>query len=158
LHQRFYWGDRLPRPSFEVAPDDLRPRPRYFYSETAPIPGAAAEGVRWYEETTSEWAAPRHLASLRRMLDEAIEISPRVVVILMPEHSLLREQVSAGLRGPMVEVVEGYRGRGLRVLDASAAIPDEMFRDSVHLIGEGRRRLSRQMAPEIVALWPHPES
>jgi hypothetical protein len=158
LHDRFYWGERLPRPSFEVAPDDLRPRPRYFYSETAPIPGAAAQGVRWYDETTSEWAAPRHLASLRRMLDGALDVSPRVVVILMPEHSLLRERVSARLRAPLVETLEAYRERGLRVLDGSDAVPDELFRDSVHLIGEGRRRFSRQMAPEIVALWPHPAS
>jgi hypothetical protein len=156
LHNRFYWGGTLPRQAFEVAPDDLLLRPRYFYSETTPVPGAAAEGARWYEETTVEWAAPRHLASLRRTLDNALGVSPRVVVLLMPEHSLLHEGVTPRVRGPFLDALGAYRDRGLRVLDRSDAMPDGLFRDAIHLLGKGRRRFSRQVAPAIVDLWPPP--
>lgn len=152
VHERFYWGERLPRQAFERAPDDLVPRPRYFYSDTAPVPGAALTGVKWFEETTDEWAAPRHAESLRRTLDNALAVSPRVVVLLMPEHSLLRERVSAKLRAPLIAILEEYRARGVQVIDRSAVVADDRFRDSIHLLGSGREQLSRQMAGDIAAL------
>ena len=47
LHRASYWGPTLPKHAFEMAPDDLTPHPKYFYNVSAPVPGAAAAGVRW---------------------------------------------------------------------------------------------------------------
>lgn len=156
LSVRFHLGEQLPRQAFEVAPDDILPRRPYFYDDAGPLPGAAAEGVRWFEERTREWAAPRHLESLRRTLENASAVSPRVIVVLMPEHSLLREGVSRRLRAPLLAVVNAYRDHGILVLDRSHVVPDGLFRDSVHLVAQGRELLSRQVAADVAALSTPP--
>jgi len=153
-HKRMYWGPQLPREAFERAPEDLVRRPKYFYSDPAPLPGAALTGVKWFEETTAEWAAPRHLDSLRRTLEQALAASPKVVVLLMPEHSLLREQVSAKLRSPLLAALDEYRSRGVVVIDSSDAVADDRFRDSIHLLASGREQLSTALAAEIAGRFP----
>lgn len=151
LHKSMYWGPVLPREAFELGTEDLRPQPQYFYKDTVPLASGAIDGVRWFESTTKEWAAPRHLASLRRTLDISLQTSARVVVLLMPEHSELRERVSARLRGPILSVVAEYRARGVLLLDLSAAVSDAQFRDSIHLLGSGRPGFSREVASVLAA-------
>ena len=151
LHKQWYWGPRLPITTFERAPDDLIPRPEFIYAAEAPVPGAAAVGLQWFRDQTQEWAAPRHRDSLRRTLNHALESSERVIVLLMPEHSLLRTQLSSRIRQPLLDVVAEYQARGVAVIDRSDAMSDDMFVDSIHLLRAGRERFSRQMAVELGA-------
>jgi len=151
LHRRWFWGPKLPIAAFERAPADLTPHPEYFYSAVTPVPGAADVGVRWFRDQTLEWAAARHRDSLRRTIEDALAASDRVMVLLMPEHSHLRTQLSQQIRQPLLDVVGEYRNRGVVVVDRSAAMDDEMFVDSIHLLGAGRERFSRQMAGELAA-------
>ena len=152
LHNEWYWGPRLPVATFQRAPDDLIPHPEYFYSARVPVPGAAQIGLDWFRDQTPEWAAPRHRDSLRRTLEHTLQVTNRVVVLLMPEHSLLRTKLSHQIRQPLLDIAAEYSARGVVVLDRSDAMGDDMFVDSIHLLRAGRERFSEQMAAELAGM------
>jgi hypothetical protein len=151
LHNRWYWGPHLPVAAFERAPDDLIPRPEYIYTAETPVPGLAEVGLAWFRDQTPEWAAPRHRDSLRRTIEHSLQATNRVIVLLMPEHSLLRTRLSPDIRQPLLDIAAEFRSRGVVVIDRSAAMGDDMFVDSIHLLRAGRERFSRQMADELGA-------
>ena len=77
-------------------------------------------------------------------------------VVVMPEHTYLRENVAPLAEGPFRAQLQKARSRGVRTLEHAASLPDDAFSDLAHVTAEGRDLLSRTVAPELRALLETP--
>jgi len=95
---------------------------------------------------TKNYARKRHRLSLRRTLEGCLEITPNVIVVIMPEHSRLRNSFGAYAVGPMKRILGRYEEKGCLVVDRSDCLPDDALRDGGHLLPHGREEFSKDMA------------
>ncbi len=153
-HQRLYWGPRLPPASFQVAHDDTTPMAEYRFT------GRAGEGFpamlrRWERQgylDAKAYADPALAERLGEVLRRVEARAGRVAVVVMPEHTYLRERVAPLCAAPFEAQLAAARARGTAVLEHAALLPDEAFLDLAHVGPEGRAALSRAVAPEARAL------
>jgi hypothetical protein len=105
---------------------------------------------RWFE---ASWfaRADEEVDAAAEVVAAAQRTAKRVVVVLMPESSTLRAAMP-------VEAEAAFRRALARlaapppVLDLRAAIPDELFKDHIHLGGRGAQLLSTLMPDRIAEL------
>lgn len=105
---------------------------------------------RWFE---ASWfaRADEEVEAAADVVAAAQRTAKRVVVVLMPESSTLRAAMPA-------EAEAAFRRALARlaapppVLDLRAAIPDELFKDHIHLGGRGAQLLSAMMPDRIAEL------
>jgi hypothetical protein len=119
---------------------------------------AFSSGIKWaasfgafnqtaYERSTK---APAMLADTLRSLASR---GSQVVVVLTPEHSLLRSREPAGITAYLRERLRRESGIPfLTVLDYRAAVPDEGFVDLVHLNTNGSKRFTPLLVRDIQRL------
>lgn len=91
---------------------------------------------------------------LREVLRSLRAISPRVVVVLMPEAEQFRLRVPPG-GAQAVAAIAASVDSGMTVLDLRASMPASAFRDQAHLNADGRRLFSELLARE---LFPGPDA
>ncbi|MCA1685461.1 MAG: hypothetical protein LC745_05650, partial [Planctomycetia bacterium] len=92
-------------------------------------------------------------ANARALLDlirRSRAVSPRVVVVVMPAKSSFRALVPAVARRRLAEVVALAPGdRPVPLIDLWDALPDDMFRDYLHVHAVGREHASRLLARKL---------
>ncbi len=159
-HQAAYWGPRRPETDFQVAKLDTRPMSEYRFDE-------AGEGfepmiARWRRMgflNPRSYGDPERAEALGALLEAFAGHCGTLVLAVMPEHAYLRER-DALFHGEWFRArVEQARGRGARVLQYAALVPDGEFLDLAHLGAAGRERLTRAFAadfPALVAQRPSP--
>ena len=113
------------------------------------------DGVTWarsvgaFDRSAYErsWIAPRMLADTVRDLASR---GSRVVVVLTPEHSLLRSREPKDIAGYVRDRLRRESGvPDLEVLDYRSAIADDGFVDLVHLNTSGSKRFTPMLARDI---------
>lgn len=99
--------------------------------------------------------APQMLATTLRKLSAN---GARIVVVLTPEHSLLRSREPLGIAEYLRARLADESGvPSLLLLDYRAAVPDDGFVDLVHLNLSGSKRFTPLLARDLGALtWPQP--
>jgi hypothetical protein len=95
-------------------------------------------------------------AMLADFLRRAGRFSAHTIVVLMPESTVLRENVPVEAGTLLKDVVASTPGK-FSLLDLRAALPDELFYDHAHLNGAGRDRFSRLIGQEVSRLFTNPE-
>lgn len=110
----------------------------------------------WYEPASYRADGVENRALLA-LLHELGARAEHLVVVLMPEHSTLREAVPPVASTLFHDVLAAYRaasGRPLSMLDHRAAIDDAWFFDLAHLNREGRARYSDFLGRTLVSAVP----
>lgn len=93
-------------------------------------------------------AAPRMLAETVR---ELASKGSRVVVVLTPEHSLLRSREPKGIADYLQDRLRRESGiRDLEVLDYRSSVADDGFTDLVHLNTSGSKRFTPLLVRDLL--------
>jgi hypothetical protein len=155
-HAALYWGARLPEEGFEVARYDTRPMDEYRFSERA---GEGFEAMvrRWERQgflDARAYARPEVHARLDPVLRRIEARARRVAVVVMPEHTWLREHVAPLAEAPFRAQLALARARGVSVLEHARTVDDADFLDLAHVGPGGRAALTRATAPQLRALLP----
>ena len=98
----------------------------------------------FYDRTKYGWSD--HKNGLRMVLERASEISSKVIVVVMPEHSEIRKSFGSHADRELQEILKEYRSQALRVIDYSDSVNDQLFRDMAHLTGAGRDHLTKKIS------------
>lgn len=133
------WREPLPPEIFQAAPEVAPPlqSPRYpYWSEP--------------ERYRSDSVDARALQGLVRHYQQR---GARVVLLLMPEKSILRETTPPEAYASLVGPLQSRAGPPVDVIDLRALIEDRLFFDRTHVYAEGRRLLTRRLSE---ALSSHP--
>ncbi len=151
---RLSWHEPRPLDDYALWHRELGRSAQYMYDDVDPLSDeACAEIVAAYEREgmfdASRYGHPEHLAALRSVLDELMELAPHVVVIRMPQVTFGREVLEPLASEALDGVLAEYSGKGVSVLDLEAALPDSDFRDVAHLLGAARPAFSRDVAERI---------
>ncbi len=152
-HTRAYWGTRRPDDAFEVARYDTQPMDEYRFSERAGE-GFDAMIRRWERQgylTAEAYSRPELAERLDALLRRVEACARRVAVVVMPEHSYLRERVTPLAQAPFEAQLARARARGVRVFEQQSAVPDDAFLDLAHLGPGGRALLTQAVAPHLRA-------
>ena len=80
------------------------------------------------------------------VLGRAIEIAPKVIVIIMPEHSKIRKGFGGYADHQQFSVLQEFESEAFSVIDFSDSINDRFMRDIAHLTFEGRVKLTYEVA------------
>lgn len=105
---------------------------------------------RWFE---ASWfaRADEEVEAAAAVVAAAQHTAKRVVVVFMPESSTLRaaipDEAEAAFRRALARLAAPPQ-----VLDLRAAIPDELFKDHIHLGGRGAQVLSTMLLDRIAEL------
>ncbi len=150
------------RPEDFLWPRHLTAPPRFLYNEANSLSVEQWKETWWKMEREGQldplaYGAQTERLRLSRILKLAAKISPRVVVVVMPTHSRLRQQL-ASMQQPFEETLE--HARRADIIDAvwgyGDALNDTHFRDFGHLNSGGRHWLSRKVASGVKELWYRP--
>lgn len=128
---------------------------RSLYTDAHAAPDFLATQLR--EWTAAGWFDAERLGEsdeargLREWLPALQALSPRVVMVLMPEADAFRtrvpEQGAQSLRGLAADAQPP-----IPVLDLRASMPASAFRDQAHLNADGRRQFTVLLAERLMAL------
>lgn len=154
LHKKLYWNKQLDRNDFSLIKRELRPMPKFRYKDKNPFSSEKFDAVlKKYEEEgmfdSSNYAKPQHMESLRQVLESSMKLSQNVVVVLMPEHSYGRENISPFAKAPLLSLLKDYEEKRINFLDLANIIPDSGLRDMGHLLPSSRTEFSRLVAQEL---------
>lgn len=157
-HGRLYWGRSLERSAFEVVGNDTQPIAPYKFSEKLGE-GHDAMIRRWERQGFLDPGAYSK-PELAERFDRALRLieahAQRVAVVVMPEHTYLREHVAPLAEQPFRAQLRAAQARGVQVFEHASSLPDGAFCDLAHVNAEGRAALSRAVAPELRALLEAP--
>lgn len=108
----------------------------------------AWRGFGWFDAGSFS-ATGTEAVQLRRVLEEVQSVGGPVVVVLMPEHTTMRELVPDAAERTFRAALgrENYRA----LLDFRSALPDKDFYDYAHLNAHGRRQLSLLLARRLAS-------
>ena len=157
-HRRAWWGAQRPEESFQVAKRDTRPMNEYRFEEVGE--GFDPMIARWKRMgflNPRMYDDPSRADALEALLSSFARQAPALALAVMPEHSYLRARGGLFHSERFWERVERARAAGARVLDYSAAVPDEEFLDLAHLGAAGRERLTRALAADLGPLLGAPQ-
>jgi hypothetical protein len=85
------------------------------------------------------------------LIERSRAMSPHVVVLVMPAKSSFRALVPGVARRRLAEVVAlAPGGRSVPIIDLWDQLPDEMFRDHLHVNSNGREHASRLFGRKMV--------
>jgi hypothetical protein len=150
LQKRFPLVKTRPRRQFELKSRELEPVGKFLYSDTKPRADYLERTIEHWKKKglydKKKYAREKHKASLRASLDRCLEITPNVVVVIMPEHSLLRSSFGSYADKPMKRILRQYEKKGCLIVDKSEFLPDSSLRDGGHLLPHGRKVFSEEMA------------
>ena len=153
LQDRYPLVARRPVGDFELKGRELAPFPSHLYTDTRPADEYLEKMFEHWREKglfdRKNYARKRHRLSLQETLDDCLEITPNVIVVIMPEHSRLRGSFGAYAVGPMESILSRYKKKGCLVVDRSDSLPDDALRDGGHLLPHGREEFSRDMARTV---------
>lgn len=90
-----------------------------------------------------------HIRGLNMVLERASEIAPKVIIVIMPEHSEIRKGFGAYADQAFYEILGNYNSETYRVLDYSESIDDRFIRDMAHLTATGRHQLTIKISTII---------
>lgn len=157
-HAAWYWGERRPDEAFEVARYDTRPMDAYRFSERA---GEGFEAMirRWERQgflDARAYARPEIHARLDAVLRRIEAHAGRVVVVVMPEHTFLRQRVAPLAERPFRAQLALAQARGVAVVEHAATVTDADFLDLAHVGPRGRATLTAAVAPQLRALLVRP--
>lgn len=76
-------------------------------------------------------------------------LSPRVIVALLPEHSLYRSNLPERAERVLLDTLHAAGQPQADILDLRDSMRDEWFADSYHLTMTGRRALSERLGEEL---------
>ncbi|MBX3161005.1 MAG: hypothetical protein KF773_33910 [Deltaproteobacteria bacterium] len=107
---------------------------------------------RWFDAAWFD-AADDEVAAAAEVLAGCARVGRRVVVVLMPESSILRGEMPAAARAALDRALARLP-HPPAVLDLRAAIPDAEFADHIHLGPPGARRLSDLLSGRIAEIAP----
>jgi hypothetical protein len=161
------------RRTFEFAFGDLRPTRDHFgpeNDEAKPIQ-ARSDSAAAPRQDPSLRGGPgpkrrippidlRHLQRLGKCIKTALEITPHVIVIILPlNNSRPPYQMSKHTVPDILQYLEPYqKDNGVLVLNKIGDLPDEFFRDDAHANAAGRDFLSREIAHQIDTYMKRPFS
>ncbi len=112
-------------------------------------------GERGYYEPEAYRRSTRQIASLIGLIRQFEQRGAESLIVLMPQHSALRERVpSAGLELLTGGLKRDLGERAPPIVDLADAIGDDEFSDISHLDDRGRITLSRRLAATIRASIP----
>jgi hypothetical protein len=97
------------------------------------------------------YAKPFQIKSFRRSLDVALKIAPKVTVLIMPEHSMVRHGFGSYADNEFIDILNEYSKNGLKIFDMSDQLEDKYIRDMAHLLPQGREKLSTILAERLVS-------
>ena len=150
-HRALYWGTLRPAEAFQVVPGDTRPMAEYRFQGI----GEGLEPMirRWramgfLDERT--YAGTGTADALDGLLRSFAGHAGRLVVVVMPEHSYLRERAGLFNQLGFRDRLAAVRERGALLLDYRALLPDDEFLDLGHASAAGRARLSGALADGLV--------
>jgi hypothetical protein len=153
LNQTINWKASLERSVFERGGDPLVNQAGYLYSEQRHqsellqehLQKMAARGLL----DPARYGGKAQVESMRRTLLKALEVSDHVTVLIMPEHSVVRSGFGAFGDQRFYAVLQEFQSRGVRVIERREFIPDELIRDLAHLVPDGRKYFSREIATAL---------
>ncbi len=157
-HVGLYWGQTRPDEAFEVARYDTRPMGDYRFSERAGE-GFDAMIRRWERQgflDARAYARPELAQRLDEVLRRVESSARRVAVVVMPEHTFLRERVAPLAEAPFRAQLARARARGVQIWEHATSVPDEAFLDLAHVGPRGRAALTAAVAPQVRALLHTP--
>lgn len=110
-------------------------------------------GFRWFEssrytEDTVEAEA------FQELLRECRDVSPRVIVVLMPEASALRARMPQVAKPTLLRALRAFDPT-IELLDLSDALPDDAFFDNSHVGTTGRKLVTERLI-EYLTRGPPP--
>lgn len=82
---------------------------------------------------------------MHRVIEKAMLLSPRVVVLVMPENSQFAASAGSWGDHAFYTVLDYYKDQ-IEVMDMRNAVPDKLIRDIAHLVPDGRAMFSEQVA------------
>jgi hypothetical protein len=95
----------------------------------------------------------RNAKSLAKLIKDADAEHSRVVIVLLPESTIIRSIVPKEADRCLTTVLERHLdGHVPRVLDYRAALPDRLFLDSIHADDDGRALLTDRLARDLSVL------
>ncbi len=149
-HRAAYWGPPLAPEAFEVVEADTRPMSEYRFEGSGE--GLEAMLRRWqragyFDPATYE--RPGLAEQLDDLLARLRAEGRQLAVVLMPEHSALRERRATFRPERFDRSVAAAAASGAQVLDYAALLPDDGFLDLAHVSAEGRVALSRALAADL---------
>lgn len=149
-HLFFSPRQKLARPNYELRKGDLKRLPTFNYSQTEPQSQILQSQLDSFRElglyNQKIYARERHIVSLRRTLDQCLQITSNVIVIMMPEHSAARSSFGAYADEDLACVLGEYEKKGCFVLKFEEYLADNKFRDVAHLLPSGREVFSKEVA------------
>jgi hypothetical protein len=144
----------LPRKAFERTDDRLENQSGFLYSDQRHQPALLQEHLRSMASmglmAPNRYHGVAQIESMRRTLRKAMEVAPRVTVVVMPEHSSVRSSFGSYGDRFFFQVLDEFQGENMSVIDRRAALSDELIRDIAHLVPDGREILSRSIASALV--------
>lgn len=98
------------------------------------------------------YAHPRHLSSLRYILEHGARQSPVVIALILPETAFVREQLTPPGDAAMHQVLREAASDRIHVVDRRERFPDADFADLYHMLPGPRVEFSREIGAEISKL------
>lgn len=86
---------------------------------------------------------------LAALLGRLRALSRRVVVVLLPEHSVFRAAMPDEAARVLSDTLESADGAAPELIDLRDSVRDEWFADTYHLTMDGRRALSALLSQEL---------
>lgn len=153
LHRHYYWGKKLNIEEYSHFPEELQPTPRNYLTNDRPgIPASSID----LAETPSRWgrlfphaAGPEEINRLRSLFSRALLRAKKVVVVVMPEHSVVRGKVLPHTIDPFFAVLAEFDGAGISAVDMREIVPDELMHDGFHIKPSGRNTFNHELAARL---------
>jgi len=145
----------------ESGPDPWREIVRMGLTQTSTEAGWHAKirqyGLRGYYDPQAYIRSRHQAAALIELITQFEARDSNIMIVLMPEHSSLRQRIPAEAMGALLEPLHQAFDEQLPTLtNLRDAIPDSDFADISHLNEDGRTRLSPLLAEAIRQNLPTP--
>lgn len=143
-----WFRDEMPRASYELYADELKPAPDTNYNDIALDRDVIIRGLeqgQFYDPAIYGHQEP--IVSLDRALRMFRERTDNLILVRMPD-STLQAAPNRWTLPSFNSVVTKFDGQ-LTYIDCSAMFPDEFFIDSTHLTSRGRFRLSAAIGAKL---------
>ena len=111
---------------------------------------ASYQGYGWFDANSYALQQQSQAETLRNLIKELQKRGSKVVIVLMPEQSEIRNRIPADARDFLEQTLATeVDGAVLPIWKFVDAIPDEMFSDYFHMNDAGRFEFSTQLANRL---------
>jgi len=88
--------------------------------------------------------------ALHRVAEKSIQLAKNVIIVVMPEHSLITKSLGAWGDYAFNKVLSEYNPQKIEVIDLRHSIPDNLIRDFAHLVPDGRKKFSELISRHLI--------